>query len=435
MKGKLFCNCPPQTGPADGAIRFVRFLRASRSELGEVDRAASFEEKRSRTYIYEASSANSCLVEMDEEPPHRINQQALEAALMVSQLLEANVVDEVQVMRKLVIDGSNTSGFQRTALVATGGKINVRGKVVGISTVCLEEDAARLVTNDRLKGEATYSLDRLGVPLIEISTMPDLESPEEVEAAAAEIGRILRRTRLTKRGLGTIRQDVNISVEGGSRVEIKGVQLLSLIPEIVKLEVARQNALVELGEYLRRTYGSFSAGDPVDVSQIFEHTECRLISGALSKGWKVFGAKVTGFSSVFGKVAGYKRFGAEVADYARQLGGVGGLLHSDELPAYGVTEDEVRAVRSMLGCLDKDGFVLVVGETRKAVDALGLVLERCRQAFEGPVPETRGALPDGTTRYLRPMPGAERMYPETDVPYVTVGADEIRRVNAKIPPP
>ncbi len=432
---KLFCSCPTEPASGEPDFEFRRLLRATKSELGAVDQAAQFEETRRRMYVYQGFEWTTCLVEMDEEPPHELNREALEVGLMCAKLLGARPVDEVVVMRKTVIDGSNTSGFQRTALIALGGSIKVGDKTVGVSTICLEEDSARLVSADASSGVVTYRLDRLGVPLIEISTQPDISSPEEAEKVAYEIGRTLRRLRRVKRGLGTIRQDINVSVEGGARVEVKGVQELSLIPRVVDFEVKRQLGLIALRDHLKKTLGSVNASRPVDVSAVFSSTASKTIGQAMAAGG-VFAIRLEGFAGVFRfEVAPGRRFGSELADYARQIGGVGGLFHSDELPAYGVSQAEVDGVKRLLGCGDRDGFVLVVGDRSKALRALDAVAKRCLAALDGVVEETRAAQADGTTRFLRPMPGSARMYPETDVPYVRVTAQMLEHLDSVIPPP
>ncbi|MEM0271958.1 MAG: Glu-tRNA(Gln) amidotransferase subunit GatE [Thermoprotei archaeon] len=433
---KLFCSCPTTPAPAKPDYEFRRVLHATKSELGAVDPAARFEEVRNRVYVYQGFRGHTCLVEMDEEPPHELNREALEVALMCAILVGARPVDEVVVMRKIVIDGSNTSGFQRTALVAFGGEVKLGGKTIGLSTICLEEDAARLVSSDTNTNTVTYRLDRLGVPLIEISTKPDITSPEEAGAVAYEIGRMLRRLRKVKRGLGTIRQDINVSVEGGARIEVKGVQELSLIPKVVGFEVRRQEGLLKLREELRRRVSNVKVSEAVDLTSIFAGTNSKTVRQGLEGGGVVLGVRVDGFSGFFRfEVAPGRRFGAELADYARQIAGVGGLFHSDELPAYGITQGEVDNVRRRLGCAELDGFILVVAEKSRAERALGVVAERCARATDGVVEETRAAQPDGTTRFLRPMPGSARMYPETDVPNIRVSRELINRLKSNIPPP
>lgn len=433
---KLFCECPTKLFDGEPQFRFRRVLRASRSELGEVDRAALFEEQRLKEYIYEADLETSCLVEMDEEPPHELNREALEVALEVAHLVGAKPVDEIQVMRKLVIDGSNTSGFQRTSLVAVGGAVYAGEKKVRISTICLEEDAARKM-GEEPPNSVVFRLDRLGIPLIEISTEPDIASPEEAQQVARQIGEILRRTRKTKRGLGTIRQDLNISVEGGDRVEVKGIQELSLISRIAAFEAERQSSLVALkSSLLAKGLDRVTVSPPTDLTHLFGETKSRVLSEALSKGSVVLGLRVEDFSGFFGFSAGPgRRFGTEVAEYVGQFTGLKGILHSDELPGYGITAEEVERIRSALGCTPKDAFVLVTGPKELALRALEAASQRIRAATSGVAQETRAPQQDGTTRFSRPMPGAERMYPETDVPHIPVTGEFLSEIKAKIPPP
>ncbi len=237
--GKLFCKCPclvNDSNPPDLLIK--RKLRTTASELGKIDQAAAFEMQRDRAFIYEACSTSSCLVETDDEPPNQVNKHALDAALQIALLMKCKIVRHIQFMRKNVLDGSNTSSFQRTALIAYDGKIETSKGLVKIETVCLEEEAAKKIEE---KGrEVTYRLDRLGVPLIEIATDASLQDPDHVKEAAGIIGMILRSIKHTKRGLGTIRQDINISISGHPRVELKGFQDLRSIPQTAENEVKRQ---------------------------------------------------------------------------------------------------------------------------------------------------------------------------------------------------
>ena len=239
---KLFCNCPSLVNdPLPPTYRIQRVLRAVAGEAGGVDQAAAFETQKHLTFIYEGRNTSSCLVELDEEPPHTINQEAVEIALQVAFLLEATPVDEVQVMRKTVVDGSNVSGFQRTALIATDGVLRTSQGDVHVPSICLEEEAAKRVHGT--EQTVTFRLDRLGVPLIEIGTGPDIKSPEHAKEVAALLGMVLRSTGKAKRGIGTIRQDINLSIKGRARVELKGFQDLRSIPKVIEVEVARLLAL------------------------------------------------------------------------------------------------------------------------------------------------------------------------------------------------
>jgi glutamyl-tRNA(Gln) amidotransferase subunit E len=247
---KLFCSCAPQLFREEPEITFLRRLRPTQSELGQIDPAAFFEFQKGIKILYEANKETSCLVEMDEEPPHNLNKEAVEIALIVALILNAKPVDEIHVMRKTVIDGSNTTGFQRTCVVALNGEIKVDGKKVPIQHVGLEEDAARKTGEEG--SLIRYRIDRLGIPDIEVATAPVLYSPKETEKVALAIGRILRATGRVKRGLGTIRQDLNVSIPNGAITEIKGVQELELVSKIIEFEVQRQLNLLKIKDELQR---------------------------------------------------------------------------------------------------------------------------------------------------------------------------------------
>lgn len=247
---KLFCDCPSILRDDPHDIEIKRKLRASAGEGGETDIAAEHETKKDNQFIYHAFSDTTCAVEFDEEPPHDVNKDALNIVLQICKLLKCKTVDEIQVMRKTVVDGSNTSGFQRTMLIGHNGKIETSKGIVRISSVALEEDAARKVgrmmknpakQKPNKENAVVYSLDRLGIPLVEIVTEPDIKTPEHCKETAEKIGMILRSTGKVKRGLGTIRQDVNVSIKNGNRVEIKGFQDLRHMSTIIENEVKRQN--------------------------------------------------------------------------------------------------------------------------------------------------------------------------------------------------
>jgi len=433
-KTKLFCNCP--TNPAENGktLKIVRHLREAQSELGTVDPAALFESKKRKKIVYHVNPANVCLVEMDEEPPHPINQEAVEAALTMALMLDAKPVDEIHVMRKIVVDGSNTTGFQRTCIVAVGGKVVVDGKEVPIQTITLEEDAAKIISSSR--GIVEYDLSRLGIPLIEVSTAPVITSPYEAMKVAKTIGNILRASRKVKRGLGTIRQDLNISIIGGSLTEVKGVQELELIPLVVENEVKRQLHLIEVAdELLKRLKGQTPPQhNPVDVTNIFTSTKSKMLSSALAAGKRVYAVKLEKFAGLLGleKFKGI-RLGAELAGYAKAWAEVDGILHTDELPGYGITAEEVKMLKEVVGAGESDAVVMVVDEPERAVEALKTVYERACEAVKGVPSETRAAKPDGLTVYMRPRPGAARMYPETDIPPVVVSQSLLEKLRQNLP--
>jgi len=431
---KLFCACPPRLSDGDPDYTFTRRLRPSQSELGEVDPAALFEFLKGKTIVYQGSHETNCLVEMDEEPPGPLDGEALDVSLTFALMTGGAPVDEVQVMRKTVVDGSNTGGFQRTSVVSLGGAIEVEGKRYRLEQVAVEEDAARKISEE---GDTiTYRLDRLGIPLIEITTAPEMHTPEEAYRVAARIGSILRATGMVRRGLGTIRQDVNVSISGGAIIEIKGVQDLNLMPTIVEYEARRQAALIEVaGELKRRGVTPESLRqETVDVSEIFKDTGSRILGSALRRGGRVMAVRLPGFGGLTGReLCPDRRLGTELSDHARFGGGVKGIFHTDELPGYSITEEEVQTLRERMGAGEADAVVIVADEGTRCVAALEAVLDRAEQAIRGVPEETRSANPDGTTRYTRPRPGAARMYPETDVKPVRVTPEKLEKLRAALP--
>jgi len=432
---KLFCSCPTRLSDEPPTLTFIRRLRPTQSELGQVDPAALFEFQKGRVIVYEADAETSCLVEMDEEPPHDLNSEAVDVGLAISMMLDSKPVDEIHVMRKIVIDGSNTTGFQRTCVVALGGSLKVDGREVPIQHVSLEEDAARKTGESGMT--VNYRIDRLGIPLVEIATAPVIRSPSETEKVAFAIGRILKATKKVKRGLGTIRQDLNISMESGALIEIKGVQKLDILARVVEYEISRQIALLRVRDELRSRglHEDELKEEFVDVSDVFQETSCKVIKSSLSKGATALAVVLPKFSGLLAtELEPNLRLGTEMAHRAMFWGRVGGIFHTDELPNYGITQREVEALLDRLGADDEDAAVLVADDPANAEDALRAVVERAREALKGVPEETRGPNPDGTTRYMRPRPGAARMYPETDVPPVPISQERIARIEAHLPP-
>lgn len=423
-KEKLFCGCPTiLRDTKESNFEFFRYLRPTQSEMGVVDRAALEEMKLARKFIYKAYDT-TCLVENDEEPPRELNQEAVECSLIMARMLNMKIVDELYTMRKIVIDGSNTSGFQRTGLVATAGYLETSLCRVGIDVLCLEEEAAQKVED---RGDSViYSLDRLGIPLVEIGTAPDIVSPAHAREVAEKLGMFLRSTGKVKRGLGTIRQDINISIREGARVEIKGVQELDLIETIVEREVTRQATLLEIKRELNKKKAAVS-DKIIDVTSVFAGTTSKVILKAL-KGGVVYAVNLPGFAGLVGReLQPGRRLGTEFSDRAKKSG-VGGIFHTDELPNYGITEDEVKTLRKAVEAELVDCVVMVADMKEKAHSAMEAVIIRAREALEIVPEETRRALPDGNSAYMRPLPGAARMYPETDVPPVEITQERINGI-------
>ncbi len=424
-KHKLFCPCSTDLTDDEHDEEIIRNLRPTQSELGQIDRAALQESLRDMTFKYEAYNNHTCLVENDDEPPHALNREALDICITIASLLNMKMVDEFHTMRKQVIDGSNTGGFQRTGLAATDGYLDTPYGRVAIESLGLEEDAARRIDSD---GEYTqFRLDRLGIPLAEITTDPSMHHPEQIKEVAYMIGQVLRSTNV-KRGLGTIRQDVNISITRGARVEIKGVQDLDLMPVIVENEVTRQLALADIKDELIKRNAKVE--DTIyDLDEVFKDTSSKILSSAEC----IKGIILRGFDGLIGKeVQPGRRFGTELSSYAKKMG-VSGLFHTDELPAYGITQEEVDALKSYLKTGPEDAIIIVAHDEDVAVNALNETIRRAEMAFDGVVEETRKALDDGNTEYMRPLPTANRMYLETDIPLFQITDDMVESIKNNLP--
>jgi glutamyl-tRNA(Gln) amidotransferase subunit E len=432
---KLFCSCDcEEAGKYD--YSFVRKLRPTRSEMGALDPAAMFEFSKMRSVEYNASFGSSCLVEADEEPPHDVSGEALETALIFSLALNSKIMDEIHVMRKIVIDGSNTTGFQRTMLVATGGHFNAGAKRVGVQSICLEEDAAKLI--DDGKQTRKYGLDRLGVPLVEIALEPVTGKPDEVMQVALTLGRLLRASKRVARGLGSIRQDVNISLLGGAVVEVKGVQQLDQLVKVIEYETRRQHGLVLIAQKLgERNIVAEKVGKRIaDVTEILEAAQSQIVKKILGVPDSIFSAiGIPGFTGMIG----YEpypdiRIGIELGRMVKFYD-LDGVFHSDELPNYGITEKEVTAIRKKLQLHDIDAFVIIGGPKNMVGAAADAIIQRLKAAIVGVPAETRAANVDGTTVFLRPRPGAARMYPETDIPTIPVTESMLKDLADKVPKP
>ena len=431
-KKKLFCDCIP-TEEEEFTKKFTRRLRAAKSELGKIDPAALFESTKSKTIIYYANPNSSCLVEEDEEPPHALDSDAKNIALLIGSALESKIFSEIHVMRKTVIDGSNTTGFQRTMLVAQGGNIEVGGKKVGVQSICLEEDAGKLI-----KDEGNYrffSLDRLGVPLVEIALDPVEGDPKFVKDIALTLGRLLRVTKRVMRGIGTIRQDVNISIEGGGVIEVKGVQQLDQLEKIIEFEAKRQHGLKLISEKINQTeFTEISRKEDVfNITEVMQKCNSKIIKKSIEKKEKIFGIRIKKLKGLFG-LEPYSdiRLGKEIGQLVRFFG-IGGIFHSDELPNYGIEDGDIKRVTEKLDIQNDDAFLIIAGESISVGFAIDAIINRISLAKNGPPAETRAATQNGDTIFLRPRPGASRMYPETDIPTVKVTDEELTEVRSKIP--
>ena len=431
-KKKLFCDCTP-IEEEEFSRKFSRKLRAAKSELGKIDPAALFESTKSKTIVYYANPKSSCLVEEDEEPPHALDYDAKNIALLISSALESKIFSEIHVMRKTVIDGSNTTGFQRTMLVAQGGHIEVDGKKVGVQSICLEEDAGKLIKDEG--NHRFFSLDRLGVPLVEIALDPVEGDPKFVKDIALTLGRLLRVTKKVMRGIGTIRQDVNISVEGGGVIEVKGVQQLDQLEKIIEFEAKRQHGLKLISEKINQTkFTEINQKEDVfDITEEMQECNSKIVKKSIGKQDRIFGIRIKKLKGIFGfEPYSDIRLGKEIGQLVRFFG-IGGVFHSDELPNYGIEDVDIKRVTEKLDIQNDDAFLIIAGEKISVGFAINSIINRIKLAKNGPPAETRAATQNGDTIFLRPRPGASRMYPETDIPTIKVTDEELVEVRSNIP--
>lgn len=437
--GKLFCTCPCEIVSNESLDKEItRKLRFSLSESGEIDKAAENEFKKGKYNIYKYNDKIACLVDLDEEPPNGPNKKALDTAVRVGQMLNINFFDKIQFMRKLIIDGSVTSGFQRTAMLGFNGKLKTKHGDVDINGINLEEDSCRAISRE--DGHTIFSLDRQGIPLIEITTGPQIYSPTQMIDTARQIGNILRSFPEVRRGLGTIRQDLNVSIAGGSRIEIKGAQNLKLIGDVVEAEAKRQIVHLSIIEELKNrgiNNKNFSDFKVYDVSDIFRNCESNVVkSNAGGENLGVFAIKLFNFKDVIGhEVQENYRFATEISDRNKtHFPNIKGLFHSDELPKYGISDIEVKNVFDVLKLNDNDSFILIANKKDVAKKSLENIFEIISELLLGVPSEVRQVDSKGlVTKFLRPMPGGARMYPETDIRDIIVDDNYLNEMKSKLP--
>ena len=409
---KLFCKCSADAGGSKPIMHIERRQRAVAGETGIVDSSTMFESRKGRLFIYHLYDESTCLVDIDEEPPGETNPEAVETAIYISKSLNAVIPDEIEPMRKNVVDGSDPSAFQRTMLCGYSGTISSGDAKIPISSIFLEEESSGIISGSQ--SEANYSVDRLGIPLIEIDTDPVLSTPDEAKKAAMQIGLLLRLTGKVQRGIGSIRQDVNVSIKGGARVEIKGLQEIDGMDELIDNEVTRQLKLISIKAMLAERKASI--GSYMNLSDILRHTEAKIVSEQLWQGGIVLGVKLSGFAGILGTEINPKiRLGSEISSYVK-MAEAKGIIHSDEnMDSYGFKKAEIEEIKKTLDIGPEDAFMLIAEERNRCMRAMDLAILRAKLAIYGVPSETRAANPSGnTTRFLRPIPGGSRMYPETD---------------------
>lgn len=439
---KLFCKCPARYvhGPHDAEIS--RHMRPTLSELGEYDGTALMEFKTKKNVTYQLFNGHVCTYEFDDTPPFPINQEALDIVIHLCLMFNCSLVNEVHVSRKQYLDGSIPTGFQRTMIVGIEGSIPFQGageaNRIGIIQCALEEDACREVSD--IGHNITFRTDRLSIPLIEVVTYPDARTPWMVMKCAEKIGRWMRSTGLVRRGLGATRQDVNVSVTGGTRVEIKGVPKLEWIPALVHNEAIRQWSLLELRRLLSEK--GLSPDDlriaRIDVTRIVRDINFAPIRDSIVSGGRVGAVSIGGFREFLEHpTQPGKTFTDELAGRVRVIACLDSspnLLSTDQFSDHGIGSATLEAIRSALDADDNDAVLVTWGPERDVETALEEIVLRCLNAFEGVPSETRQAFSEGVTDFERILPGPDRMYPDTDVTHTVIDDARVERIKTALTP-
>lgn len=435
---KLFCRCPAGCYTKEHDAEILRHMRPTLSEMGEYDGTALMEFKTRKQIIYLLKSESVCTYEMDDAPPFELNPQALDRSIAVSLLMGMKVVDEIHIARKQYLDGSIPTGFQRTAIIAIDGEIPFDGRTVRIRQLSLEEDSCREVSD--VGHDRVYRTDRLGMPLIETVTDPDMRTPEEAAAVGQVLRRLVRITGLVRTGAGSARQDVNVSITGGPRIEIKGVSSLKAIPRLVHNEALRQRSLLAIREVLGKR--GIAADDivdrSVDVTGAVSGTGLNFLRDAIDQGVVVRAVPLPGFAGLLtAPTQPHTTFLNEISDRVRVIACLDKLpnLLCSTAEGPSLSSSEWEKVHRACDADQTTPVILVWGGEKDVATATNEILIRAREATVGVPDETRQSLPDGTNGFERILPGPNRMYPDTDLPPVVLGPDRIERIAAGLPRP
>lgn len=433
---KLFCRCPAGKYNHKFDAEILRHMRPTLSELGEYDGTALMEFKTKKDIIYHINRESVCTYEMDDTPPFEINEQALDIAIEIALLYRSAATDEIHIARKQYLDGSIPTGFQRTAIVSIGGKIPYKDREINIIQLSIEEDSCREVSD--YGHRRVYIADRLGMPLIETVTAPDMKTPYEVAEVGKILSNIVKSTGKVRTGAGAAREDVNVSVTGGTRIEIKGVPSLKRIPLLTYNEAMRQWNLLRLREELKKrniTAETFTSKSNL-ITKILRKTKYLPICNALSEE-KVIGSVILrGYKGLLNwQTQTETYFSKEISDRVRVvacLTTLPNIIHSDSTSET-ISIAEWQKVKKAVGATDYDTVVIVWGSEVDVDTAMKEIAIRAKEATFGVPSETRQALKDGTTGFERILPGPERMYPDTDLPPKRITSDRIKRIEAQIP--
>ena len=433
---KLFCRCPAELqGSREPEFIISRKMRPVLGEMGTYDKAMLTEYGKGMGIVYEGYNDVICTYEMDNTPPFSCNSEARKIALQIALLLNANIIEEMHVCRKNYLDGSVPCGFQRTMILGTDGYIELEnGKRIGIDILSLEEEAARRIKTE--KKTNYFRLDRLGIPLVEVTTRPDINNPDECRESAERIGLLLWSTNV-KKVIGSIRQDINVSIAKGTRIEIKGVQKLGWIPVLINHEISRQLKLIEIiHELEKKKLDEKNVNENfIDLSEPLAKIKSNFISKGIKSGKKLFGVNFSGFKGIFGKelMEDY-RFGTEVSSKVKIISGLQGIIHSDEdLNKYKFSKEDIEKIKEKLSSKEGDCFILVLGPEEDVKKAMKVIINRVKFAFKGVPPETRKALENGNTEFLRELHGGARLYPDTDTEAIFNLKEEIQEIHKNLP--
>jgi glutamyl-tRNA(Gln) amidotransferase subunit E len=436
-KEKLFCRCPAgiyhDFSDYDAEIR--RHMRPTLSELGEYDGTALMEFKTKKLILYRINNKTACTYESDDTPPFPLNREALEIATQISLLFEQNLVGELHITRKQYLDGSIPTGFQRTAIIGISGGLQLKNKKVPLIQMSIEEDSCREVSD--IRHTRTYFADRLGTPLIETVTEPELLNPDEVAEAAHYIRYVARSTSRVRLGPGAGREDVNVSVTGGTRVEIKGVSHISWIPELVHNEAFRQKALLTIAEKLKAQGFNKDNWQPKirEITADKVNFDFNPLRTAKQMNFHLLAINLPGFKNLLSHFTQpAKCFANEISDRLKVIACLErpNMLHSEVHPGL-VPPKFWKNIRHILAAKEEDAQIFVWTPTEDKETTIDVIKERCLMAFEGVPKETRKSFADGTTIFERVLPGADRMYPDTDSAPIPIDEEFITRIKRELP--
>ena len=434
---KLFCHCPAGIYQAadDYDAEVIRHMRPTLSEMGEYDGTALMERKTKKNIVYRIKEGTACTYEIDDTPPFKINREALDIAIEVALMLKTNVVGELHVTRKQYLDGSIPTGFQRTAIVGIEGEIRITNKPVRIIQLSIEEDSCREVSD--VGHWRTYTTDRLGMPLIETVTYPDMLTPDEAAEAGQYLRFLTRSSGKVRTGIGAAREDVNVSITGGTRVEIKGVAHIRWIPELTHNEAFRQKALLRIRDILRNRVPKADDwnvhSEDIDFDLI--ESEFQPLWEAASKEWRLAAVSLPHFKGILSHFTQPgKMFANELSDRLKVIACLErpNILHSEQIEPV-LSGAELTKIRELLKAGADDAQIVVWGPAEDVTTAIETIEERCRMAFEGVPNETRKSLADGTTIFERVLPGPDRMYPDTDSAPIAIGDEMIDSKRPHLP--